>query len=80
MKMSDDHKRFSLDTDITGTEMFDVTLQIDYILGRPNHFKAKLTFDDKMYEVVAIVNIEEKAFSVDLKAPNMEQISLSGQF
>ena len=78
--MSDDHKRFSLDTDITGTEMFDVTLQIDYILGRPNHFKAKLTFDDKMYEVVAIVNIEEKAFSVDLKAPNMEQISLSGQF
>ena len=84
--MSGDYKIFSLQTDITGTQISDINLRVNYNFvssaSTANYFEAKLSFEDKIFEAVAIINIKEKAFSMNLKTPynDMEEMSLSGQF
>ena len=78
--MSEDYKRFLLKTNITGTTINDIIIRFNYNLGSPNYGKAMLKFKDKLYELIAIINIEEKAFTIDIKIPGMDDMSLSGQF
>ena len=81
MKMSDEQERFSLDTDMTGRDISEVVLSLSYTLGRPNYFKAKLLYDHKVVlQLAAVVDAEERAFSIDINTPYMEEMSLSGQF
>ena len=86
MKMTEDYKIFSLQTDITGRKISDIILRVNYNFtgsgSSENHFEAKLTLEDKMFQLVATINIKEMAFYLNLKTPypDMEEMSLSGQF
>ena len=84
--MSDDYKIFSLQTDITGTRISDIILRVNYNFASSgsaaNSFEAKLTLEDKIFELVGIINTKEMAFSLNFKTPynDLEEMSLSGQF
>ena len=80
MKMSENHERFSLDTDITGRDISKVVLSMSYILGKPSYFNATLSYDDKGFLLLAIVDSDERAFSIDIKTPYFDDVSFSGQF